>query len=88
MRPFECLRVGKGSRGECLGAAYKERLEERGGGRVIGREQGERRRRRGCPVMLKPGSFEKEEWKEMRRKRGGRKEESFASHPGFITTSI
>lgn len=69
MRSFECLRVGKGSRGECLGAAYKERLEERGGGRVIGREQ-EERRRRGCPVMLKPGSFEKEEWKDTRRKKG------------------
>lgn len=53
-----------------------------------GREQ-EGRRRRGCPVILKPGAFEKEEGKDTGRKKGGKKKrESFASHPGFITTSI
>lgn len=80
MRSFECLRVGKGRRGECLGTAYKERQEERGGGRAIGREQ-EGRRRRGCPVMLKPGAFEKEEGKDTGRKRGEKERRELCKPP-------
>lgn len=39
--------------------------------------------------MLKPGVFEREEGKDTGRRRGGgKKGERFASHPGFITTSI
>lgn len=42
MRSFECLREGKGRRGECLGTAYKERQEERGGGGGRAREENRR----------------------------------------------
>lgn len=76
---------------ESVWAACKERQKASaakggGGGRVIGREQ--EGRRRGCPVMLKPGVFESEEGKDTGRKRGKKKGERFASHPGFITMSI
>lgn len=40
MRSFECLREGKGRRGECLGTAHKERQEEgEQGKRTGGKEE-------------------------------------------------
>lgn len=75
---------------ERVWTACKERQKERTArGKAVGREQeARRRRRRGCPVMLKPSIFERVEGKDTGRKRGKKKGERFASHPGFITMSI
>lgn len=82
MRSFESLRVGTGRRGESgrLRKKGRRRVVQKERGRVIGREQ-EGRRRRGCPVMLKPSAFEREEGKDTGRKRGKKERRALCKPP-------